>query len=232
MYTISANAKRTATIGVATLAALLIASGCSTADTSASPGSAAPTATASSAAPSATAQDQAHNAADVMFAEHMIPHHQQAVEMSDMLLGKEGVDPRVTALATQIKAAQGPEIAQMQSWLKQWGVPEMPMMSGTPTDHGGMGGGGMGPGGMGNGGMPGMQGMMSNEDMAALSNATGADATRLFLTQMIEHHEGAITMANAEIGDGQYPPAIAMSHAIVTGQQKEIDTMNQILGTL
>src|SRR5918994_3647391 len=71
---------------------------------------------------------EAHNDADVMFAQHMIPHHQQAVEMSDMLLAKQGIDPRVTELARQIKAAQGPEIEKMQGWLNQWGNPAMPAM--------------------------------------------------------------------------------------------------------
>ncbi len=67
--------------------------------------------------------EQAHNPADVTFAQHMIPHHQQAIQMSDMVLGKQGIDPRVVTLAQQIKAAQGPEIEQMQTWLSQWGAP-------------------------------------------------------------------------------------------------------------
>ena len=65
-----------------------------------------------------------------MFAQHMIPHHQQAIEMSDMILAKQGIDPRVVELANQIKVAQGPEIEQMQGWLKEWGQPTMPMMPG------------------------------------------------------------------------------------------------------
>jgi uncharacterized protein (DUF305 family) len=166
---------------------------------------------------------EAHNAADVMFAQHMIPHHQQAVEMSDMLLGKQGIDRRVTDLATQIKAAQAPEIQQMQGWLTAWGNPAMPPMSSTDMGHGGM---------PGMSGMPAMQGMMSDADMTALRNAQGVEAAKLYLTQMIAHHEGAITMAQNEIKDGQYPDAIKMSHAIVTTQQQEIDTMRAILGTL
>jgi uncharacterized protein (DUF305 family) len=77
-----------------------------------------------------------------------------------------------------------------------------------------------------------MQGMMSDADMTALRNAQGVEAAKLYLTQMIAHHEGAITMAQNEIKDGQYPDAIKMSHAIVTTQQQEIDTMRAILGTL
>lgn len=81
-------------------------------------------------------------------------------------------------------------------------------------------------------GMEGMQGMMSDEDMTALQNAQGVDASKLFLQQMIEHHEGAITMAQNEINTGQYPPAIAMARTIVTSQQQEINTMRSILASL
>jgi uncharacterized protein (DUF305 family) len=105
----------------------------------------------------------------------------------------------------------------------------MPMPSGDMPGHGNM------PGMSGTpsmSGMPGMAGMMSDEDMAALQNAQGVDASKLFLTQMITHHEGAITMAQNEIKDGQYPAAIELARAIVTAQQKEIDTMKGILTTL
>jgi len=76
-----------------------------------------------------------------------------------------------------------------------------------------------------------MSGMMSEQDMTALKDAPGVDASKLFLTQMIAHHEGAITMAQTEIKDGQYPAAVAMAHSIVTSQQQEIDTMKGILAT-
>jgi uncharacterized protein (DUF305 family) len=72
---------------------------------------------------------------------------------------------------------------------------------------------------------------MSDADMTALKNADGAEAGRLFLTQMIAHHQGAIEMAQTEIRDGQYPAAVSMARSIVTTQQQEIDTMNGILGS-
>jgi uncharacterized protein (DUF305 family) len=84
----------------------------------------------------------------------------------------------------------------------------------------------------GHGDMPGMSGIMSEQDMTALKDAQGVDAGKLFLTQMITHHKGAITMAQSEIKDGQYPPAVEMARAIVTTQQQEIDTMNGILASL
>lgn len=178
-----------------------------------------------SAAASSPVASEAHNDADVMFAQHMIPHHQQAVEMSDVLLAKQGIDARVSDLATQIKGAQAPEIAQMQGWLTQWGNPPMPPM---PQQ----GHGDMGHGNMGQGDMPAMQGMVSEADMTALRNAQGAEAAKLYLTHMIAHHEGAITMAQDEIKDGQYPAAVEMARTIVKTQQEEIDTMRQILGSL
>lgn len=159
------------------------------------------------------AADAAHNQADVMFAQHMIPHHSQAVEMVDILLAKSDVDARVVELAHQIKAAQGPEIEQMQGWLDSWGNPPMPAM-----DHGAM--------------EDSMEGMVAPEDIEKLRTAPGPEAAKLFLTQMIAHHEGAIGMARDEIDDGQYGPAIEMSRAIISSQQHEIDTMRSILESL
>jgi uncharacterized protein (DUF305 family) len=223
--------KRTLLTSAGAVAALVIAAGCSDNSGGSEHQMGQSTTTPATASANATTppSGEAHNDADVMFAQHMIPHHQQAIEMSDMLLTKQGIDPRVIELAKQIKAAQGPEIQQMQGWLTQWGNPPMPMPSGEMPGHGNM------PGMSGTpstSGMPGMAGMMSDEDMAALQNAQGVEASKLFLAQMITHHEGAITMAQNEIKDGQYPAAIELARAIVTAQQKEIDTMKGILTTL
>ena len=159
----------------------------------------------SSNAPSASAA----NAADVAFAQMMIPHHEQAVEMSEDILAKDGVDQRVIDLATQIKAAQDPEIKQMKSWLTAWGADEG--MSG--MNHG-------------------TTGMMSDDDMMALQEASGADADKLFLEQMTLHHEGAIVMAQTELEAGENADAKAMAQAIVTSQTAEIQVMTDILAAL
>jgi uncharacterized protein (DUF305 family) len=226
--------KRALLTSAGAIAALAIAAGCSDnnnggGDHQLSHSSAPATASAEA---TTTPSGEAHNDADVMFAQHMIPHHQQAIEMSDMLLAKQGIDSRVTELAKQIKAAQGPEIQQMQGWLTQWGNPAMPpMTSGDMSGHGDM------PGMSGTpmpttSGMPGMSGMMSEQDMTALQNAQGVEAGKLFLTQMIAHHEGAITMAQNEIKDGQYAAAVELARSIVTAQQKEIETMKGIIAAL
>lgn len=162
-----------------------------------------------SASPSVEAQGE-FSAADSMFAMMMIPHHEQAVEMSDMILAKSGVDPRVSDLAQQIKDAQGPEIELMQSWLDDEGAPSTDGMDG--MDHG--------------------DGMMSDEDMAALENAGGAEAARLFLEQMIVHHEGAIEMAQSELDSGSHPDALALAQAISETQTVEIGTMQDLLSQI
>jgi uncharacterized protein (DUF305 family) len=209
--------KRALLIGVGATAALVISAGCSGSDSGAGHSG-----DSSSTSAAAESSGQVHNDADVMFAQHMLPHHQQAIEMSDVVLAKQGVDPRVTELATEIKAAQGPEIKQMQDWLRQWGNPPMPPMA-TEEGQGGHDMEGMSGDGMG---------MMSDADMTALNSAQGVEVSRLFLTGMITHHEGAIDMAQTEIQDGKFAPAVEMAHAIVKSQQQEIDTMKGILGTL
>lgn len=217
--------------GFAALAAsALFVSACSDAATDPQ---ASPTIT-SSVAPSSpnVTSNESHNDADVMFAQGMIPHHQQAIEMSDMLLGKQGIDPEVVTLANEIKNAQGPEIEQLQGWLQEWGASSTPAPTSTGMPGHNMPGHEM-PSGSDMGEMPGMggggHGMMSEADMAALQNAQGAEARRLFLTQMIEHHKGAIMMAQQEIDNGQFPAAVEMARNIVSSQQAEIDTMQGML---
>lgn len=162
-----------------------------------------------SSSPSSTVQGDL-NAADSMFTMMMIPHHQQAIEMSDMILAKNGVDQEVLDLAEQIKDAQGPEIELMESWLDYWGMPSSGGMEG--MDHGG--------------------GMMSDEDMSALEASDGSEAARLYLEQMIEHHQGAIDMAQDELDDGANFDVLALAERIVTSQTAEIATMQEFLTQL
>ncbi|NLU81856.1 MULTISPECIES: DUF305 domain-containing protein [Rhodococcus] len=213
-------------VGATALAVVFAAAACS--DTGTDTDTTVATAPATTSATTSAADEAAaHNDADVMFAQMMLPHHSQAIEMSDMLLAKQDIPADVTALAEQIKAAQGPEIAQLESWLEQWGEPtEMP-----ETGNNDMPGMDMDEGMDGMEGME-MEGMMSEEDMQALSEAQGADAARLFLEQMIAHHEGAVDMAQTEIEDGQFPDAVEMARTIVDTQQQEIETMRQLLTTL
>ncbi|EOM76892.1 DUF305 domain-containing protein [Rhodococcus rhodnii] len=159
----------------------------------------------------------AHNDADVTFAQGMLPHHRQAIEMSDIVLAKPDLDPRVRALAEQIRAAQAPEIEQLDAWLTEWGVAG-------GDEHGAHGGDQ-------HGGHD-MAGMLSDDDLRDLDAADGATASRLFLTQMIEHHEGAVEMAQTEIENGEHEGAVAMAREIVATQQQEIDEMRSLEGEL
>ncbi|WP_120520232.1 DUF305 domain-containing protein [Arthrobacter celericrescens] len=156
----------------------------------------------------ATAPATDHNAADVIFAQMMIPHHEQAIEMSEMILKKQGISAEVAALANRIKAAQGPEIEKMKGWLKDWNQ-SMQM----PSGHG-------------------MDGMMGADDIAKLEAAQGKEAAKLFLTQMITHHEGAITMAKTESAGGKNSDAIQLSKDIISAQEAEIKEMRQLLTTI
>jgi len=163
----------------------------------------APTASAP-AASSATFND-----ADVSFAMPMIEHHNQAITMAETMLAKTGVDPRITSLAQQIKDAQGPEITMMDSWVTAWGA----------TDDS----------------MPGMDmstGSMSDADMSALDSATGPAADKLFLQQMIQHHQGAIDMATVELKSGENPDARDLATKIIADQTAEIAEMQAILDTM
>lgn len=175
---------------------------------------------------SSDAAAEEHNIADVMFAQMMLPHHEQAVEMSELMLAKDGVTPEIADLASRIKAAQGPEIETMKSWLETWDSP----MGGE-----GMGSMGSDSGSMGNmgemGGM-GMGGMMSEDEMADLESADGPEAFRIFLESMTAHHEGAIDMARTEIDNGEYPDTLAMAETIVETQQAEIEEMKGLLADL
>ncbi|GAA4400312.1 DUF305 domain-containing protein [Ornithinibacter aureus] len=142
---------------------------------------------------------------DVEFAQMMIPHHEQAVEMADLALASDTASPEVKALAGQIKAAQDPEIQTMKGWLAQWGASE----SAGQMDHGGM---------------------MSDEDMSSLMGISGPEFNQMWLTMMIEHHEGAVEMAQDVLATTSNPEVEKLATAVVQGQEKEITTMKGMLG--
>lgn len=166
-----------------------------------------------------------HNDADVAFASDMIIHHAQALSMVDLTL-KRDLDPEVQALAEDIREAQGPEIETMADWLTQWGedVPET-MRDHVNSGHD-MGDMSDNMDDMGHDDMP---GMMTSEDMDALENASDAEFQDMWLEMMIEHHEGAIEMAETEQEDGQFKDAVDLAGQIIDAQQQEIDTMQGLL---
>jgi uncharacterized protein (DUF305 family) len=146
---------------------------------------------------------------DLMFADMMIPHHQQAVEMSELAL-KNSTNPDIISLAEKIKAAQAPEIDQMQRWKDSDSSADHGMMD--HSDHG-------------------MMGMLSDEEFAALQKSTGATFDKLFLDGMIKHHEGAIDMAEM-IDESKNEEVQALREAIIKSQRAEIEEMKTLLASL
>lgn len=151
-----------------------------------------------------------HNEADVSFASNMIPHHSQAIEMADLAVDK-ATNSTVKELATAIQGAQAPEIRTMSGWLLGWQEP-------IPGDMSGHGTSGMG--------------MMSDEEMKELEAATGAKFDRLWVEMMIEHHEGAVSMSETEVSSGQNSEAKTLAQQIITAQNREIATMEELLKAL
>jgi uncharacterized protein (DUF305 family) len=170
-----------------------------------------PSSSTGEASPSSSTAAQ-FNDADVMFVQGMLPHHQQAVEMSDMLLKKSGVSAGTTALAQQVKAAQGPEITTMQGWLKAWGKDAAGGMGGMDHDMGG--------------------GMATEAEMKEFDQADAKTGEKMFLEMMTAHHQGAIAMAQMEVKNGKNPDTIAMATNIASSQQAEIETMKTLLADL
>jgi uncharacterized protein (DUF305 family) len=142
---------------------------------------------------------------DAMFLQMMIPHHEQAVVMSDLALSTSK-DADVLKLAKQIKDAQAPEIIKMQGWLSDAGLSEDPGHS------------------MGNG----MGGMLSDSDLSALKGSTGKAFDKLFLAGMIAHHEGAIDMVMM-IENSQDSGVKRLGQDIVKSQTAEIELMKELL---
>ena len=144
---------------------------------------------------------------DAMFLQMMIPHHEQAIVMSDLAL-KISKTPQILDLAKQIKAAQNPEIMQMKNWLADSGFSEDPGHS-----------------------MDGMGGMLSAEDLEILTKSSGKTFEKLFLSGMIEHHQGAIQMVNM-ISNSANSEIKKFGESIVKTQSAEIEMMNELLKKL
>ncbi|MCJ0902979.1 DUF305 domain-containing protein [Rhodococcus sp. ARC_M6] len=207
------SVKRSAVRFVPVLAAgALLIAGCSDVGDSASP-----TSVETSVSAGQFAIPAGVNATDIEFLEGMYPHHSQALDMAKMVEGRTD-NAELIALAAKIEAAQGPEMAQMTETLTKWGRPDPSSMSMDGMDHSGHGVG-----------MAEMQGMMSDDDMTALTNATDAEFDKMWLAMMIEHHTGAIAMSETEIADGLDPAAEKMAEEIIAGQQAEITQMEAML---
>jgi uncharacterized protein (DUF305 family) len=151
-----------------------------------------------------------HNAADVMFAQNMIPHHEQALEL-DAMVPTNTTNADLFVVAKHITADQRPEIRMLTGWLQQWGEAVQPATAG----HAGMA----------------IDGMVDPATMDKLKSLQGAEFDTLWVQSMIGHHQGAITMAQAEIAHGQNPDAVTLAKLIVTEQRNDIANMTRLAGT-
>jgi uncharacterized protein (DUF305 family) len=152
-----------------------------------------------------------HNAADVAFAEDMIPHHRQAVDMTAMVPSRS-TNPDLLVIATHISSDQQAEILTMKGLLAQWGVPDAPSHE-NPEDHSGMH----------------IAGMVDGATLNTIQTLSGPPFDALWMTSMISHHQGAIAMAQNEIDQGRSPDAIKLAKMIISAQQREIAQMNHLL---
>lgn len=157
--------------------------------------------------------------ADIAFMQMMVPHHAQAVEMAD-LAAEHAVDPGVRRMAARIRAAQGPEIVMMSAWLEREGI-EVPQPDDDPRDY--------------DHGMHGhdpMMGMLTDAELAELAAARGERFDRLFLRGMIQHHQGAVRMAENVASEGVDTLVTELAADVHLTQSSEIGRMRQLLAGL
>ncbi len=154
-------------------------------------------------------------AGDIAFAQNMIPHHEQALEMSALALAAEA-SPEVTALAREIQAAQDPEIVLMRAWLRDWDAEELPHSGGPgeeSVDH-----------------EHEMPGMATGEQLLELAGARGAAFDALWIDLMVAHHEGAIVMAEQVAETTEDLEVQALAAEIMATQAEEIERMRELAG--
>ncbi|GAA3772956.1 DUF305 domain-containing protein [Streptomyces coacervatus] len=225
MSAIPRTLTRRAVLIAATTTAALVLSACGGGNDDSGSGASGQTSAASSTGADSAAG--AHDAQDIAFAQGMIPHHQQAVQMAELAADRAS-SAQVKDLAARIEKAQDPEITAMTGWLKSWGedVPtsdsSMSSMSSMPSKSSKSSMPGMG--------QSGMPGMMNSKHMDELKTMSGKEFDTMFLTMMVEHHKGAVTMATTEKNKGKYAAATSMAGSIVTSQTAEITEMNKLLG--
>lgn len=148
------------------------------------------------------------NEADITFVQLMVPHHDQAVEMSNIMIDKDDVQEDVVGLAEQIRDGQEPAVETLDGWLETW-ADGAPPPSQDPFDT--------------------ANGMLAPEQMQELDEADGPTASKLFLDLMLAHHEGSVALAETEVADGKNPAAVQHARNVVSTQETEIATIKEML---
>jgi uncharacterized protein (DUF305 family) len=176
----------------------------------------------SAAAVQADSVRRSYTRADIDFMTHMIGHHAQAIEMAG-LAPTHGAGSSIQVLAERIINAQQDEIATMQRWLRERNLP-LPDPAGAARDHGGHGAHEML-----------MPGMLTPEQMRQLDAARGSEFDRLFLTFMIQHHEGAVTMVRqlfGSAGAAQEDTIFKFASDVSVDQTTEVARMRRMLAAM
>jgi len=170
---------------------------------------------------------------DHCYIENMLVHHEQALELSSLVLDAADVRERTRALADFIAVDQATEIDTMRAWQEAWG---RAVSAGPPASsgHGAHGAAAVGeiPSGCGEHTHTQMGGMASPDQLSALSAAEGAAADRLFLELMIVHHEGALEMATRAVIDGSNAFVKSSGKHVLVEQEREIVAMSALLAEL
>ncbi len=148
--------------------------------------------------PQETPTGEEHNSVDVMFAQMMIPHHDDAIAMGRYLQQTDGVDPQVDSLANDIIEAQVRENGDMNAWLGERDYPQVPSVPGQVNDQ-------------------------------SLAGASPAEIEKVFLTEMIAHHEHGVDMASSAVERGESPVMTDLAQTMVQGQSQEIEMMRDLL---
>jgi uncharacterized protein (DUF305 family) len=141
-----------------------------------------------------------HNQADATYAASMLPHHQLGVRMSELAVARAD-NVLVRRLAFKMQNYQKAELVSLERWTKRWRA--------ATGDH--------------------IHGMLTPEEEKLLASLTGPDFDRTFLTEMIQHHEGAIEMSNTELRDGRSKAAKTVARSVVEIQQDQVDQMHELL---
>ncbi|MFD9698509.1 DUF305 domain-containing protein [Lentzea sp. NPDC059081] len=147
-----------------------------------------------------------HNSADVAFVRGMVPHHEQALDMSGLVTARTE-NPRVIEIAKRIADVQRPEIDRMNGWLRTWNAP---VEASSHTSHGHSDSHGM-------------------VDLGDLANLDDTEFDRQWLSLMIQHHRGAVDMARTHLSAGTDPEARKLAQDVVAHQEKEIAEMESLL---
>lgn len=152
-----------------------------------------------------------HNETDVAFATAMVEHHAQAIQMANVTIGRDGLDPRIAELAEEIRLSQTAEIDQMAGLLRAWGeeVPETGFATGDSHAHD--------------------DALVGGKEMEELAAAPGEDFAERWIRMMIRHHEGALVMIEEVRADGEHEGLRSLAEQMESEQRAEIGDLERWL---